>query len=99
MNILIITTFFPPDSTIASVRPYLFAKHLSEAGEKVTVLRTGFFDMPPSDEYTDFSGFEVISALGGGCDAEKFRRGEMQQSVVVCLAACCSNGITSVKGN
>lgn len=78
MNILIITTFFPPDSTIASVRPYLFAKHLSEAGEKVTVLRTGFFDMPPYDEYTDFSGFEVISALGGSCDAEKFRRGEYE---------------------
>ena len=51
MNILIITTFFPPDSAIAAVRPYMFAKHLSAMGENVTVMRTGFFDAKPFDEY------------------------------------------------
>ena len=78
MNILIITSFFPPDSTIAAVRPYMFAKHLSAMGEKVTVLRTGDFDLKPFDEYAEDNSFEVISALGENCPAEKFRRGEYE---------------------
>ena len=78
MNILIIVTYFPPDSTIGAVRPYMFARHLAEAGEQVTVLRAGCFEMPPFDEYEEAADFEVISALGRNCDAEKFRRGEYQ---------------------
>ena len=76
MNILIITTIFPPDSAIASVRPYMFAKHLAAAGEKITVIRSGYFEMPPYDDYTEAAGFEVLSALGRDCDAEKYKRGE-----------------------
>ena len=77
MDILIITTCFIPDSAIAAVRPYMLAKHLSEAGENVTVLRSGQFEKKPFDEYDQSSmNFEVISALGENCDAEKFRRGE-----------------------
>lgn len=78
MNILIITTWFVPDSAIAAVRPYMFAKHLSEFGENVTVLRSGEFELPPFDEYNSDMGFEVISSLGENCDAEKFVRGEYE---------------------
>ena len=77
MDILIITTCFIPDSAIAAVRPYMLAKHLSEAGENVTVLRSGQFEKKPFDEYDqDSMNYEVISALGENCDAEKFRRDE-----------------------
>lgn len=78
MNILIITTFFPPDTSIASVRPYMFAKHLAAMGENVTVLRTGYFNMKPFDDYKEDGSFEVLSALGRNCPAEKFRRGEYE---------------------
>ena len=77
MNILIITTCFKPDSAIAAVRPYMLARHLSNMGERVTVLRSGAFEMLPFNEYDqDEEKFEVISALGENCDAEKFKRGE-----------------------
>lgn len=78
MNILIITTFFIPDSAIAAVRPYMFAKYLTEMGETVTVLRSGEFEQPPFDEYNCDMGVEVISSLGENCDAEKFVRGEYE---------------------
>ena len=78
MNILIITTCFIPDSAIAAVRPYMFAKYLSEIGDKVTVLRSGEFELPPFDEYENDMGFEVVSALGKNSDAEKFLRGEYE---------------------
>ena len=78
MNILIIATYFPPDTTIGAVRPYMFARHLAGAGEQVTVLRAGCFELPPFDDHEDKADFEVISALGRNCDAEKFRRGEYQ---------------------
>lgn len=78
MNILLITTCFPPDSAIAAVRPYMFARHLSDLGNKVTVLRTGAFEMAPFDEYPTFNGFEVISALGKNCPAEKYKRNEYE---------------------
>ena len=78
MNILIITTYFIPDSAIAAVRPYMFAKHLTEMGDNVTVLRSGEFELPPFDEYDKNMDFEVISALGKNSDAEKFMRGEYE---------------------
>lgn len=78
MNILIVTTYFPPDSTIASVRPYMFARYLSENGHGVTVLRSGEFQNAPFDEYTDDERFEVISVLGKNSPAEKYKRNEYQ---------------------
>lgn len=41
MKILIITTYYPPDTAIAAVRPYMFATHLTQLGHEVTVLRSG----------------------------------------------------------
>ncbi len=77
MNVLIITTYFVPDTAIAGVRPYMLARYLAKSGDNVTVLRAGtihhlaFHDYDESNEL-----FEVISALGSDCDAEKFKRGE-----------------------
>lgn len=76
MNVLLITTFFPPDTTIANVRAFMFAKHLAAFGENVTVLRSGEFELAPFDEYERDNSFEVLSALGKNSDAEKFERGE-----------------------
>ena len=45
MNVLIIATFFPPDTAIAAVRPYLFAKYLTKMGHQVTVLRSGLLEL------------------------------------------------------
>lgn len=77
MNVLIITTFFPPDTTIASVRPFMFAKYLQKAGHQVTVLRSG--ELINKADYTyDYTtlGIRVYSFLGEGCEAERFMRGE-----------------------
>lgn len=40
MRILIISTFFPPQNSIASLRPYSWAKYWSKAGHDVVVLTT-----------------------------------------------------------
>lgn len=38
MNILIITTWFPPAVSIAAIRPYMFAKYLMQCGHHVEIL-------------------------------------------------------------
>lgn len=59
MKILIISSFFPPQNSIASLRPYSWAKHWSRSGHDVTVLT-----VPKKRESTGltlpFDGFEVI---------------------------------------
>lgn len=40
MRILIISTFYPPHNSIASLRPYSFAKFFSEQGHQIEVLTT-----------------------------------------------------------
>lgn len=40
MRILIVSTFFPPQNSIASLRPYSWAKYWSKAGHDVTVITT-----------------------------------------------------------
>lgn len=80
MKILILTTYYPPDTTIGAVRPYMFAKYLSKLGHAVTVLRSGeilgrcesFFEITPD--------IRVISCLGEDCPAEAFARGQWQVS-------------------
>ena len=76
MNILIICTYFPPDSTIAAVRPYMFAKYLTQAGHKVTVLRSGEFYSPPDDSYPlHEQRFRIITYLGSESPAERYEKG------------------------
>ena len=75
MRILIITTLFPPDTAIAAVRPYMFAKYLSKMGHDVTVIRPGIISLLPDDTFTDKkNGFRVISYLGEDSPADVFER-------------------------
>ena len=38
MRILILTTFYPPDTAVAAVRPYMLAKYLAQRGHEVTAV-------------------------------------------------------------
>ncbi len=77
MDILLICTTLFPDSAISAVRSSLLADRLTEAGENVTVLRSGEFEFKPFDDQTAaLEGCEIISALGKNCDAERYKRGE-----------------------
>ena len=77
MNILIITTYYPPDTSISAVRPYMYAKYLSKLGHSVTVLRSGeihecaelFFEPAPE--------VRVISYFGEDAPSNKIERGEI----------------------
>ncbi|MCL2156461.1 MAG: glycosyltransferase [Methanobrevibacter sp.] len=60
MTILIIASYFPPQNSIASLRPYSWAKWWSREGHKVTVLTTTC-PKRDSDLTLDCSGFEIIS--------------------------------------
>lgn len=59
MRILIVSTFFPPLNSIASLRPYAWAKYWSEAGHEVTVLTTNKEKCSASLPYS-LSGFELV---------------------------------------
>lgn len=56
MKILIITAFFPPLNSIASLRPASWAKYWSEAGHQVTVLTTLKNEISPNTQ----KKFEII---------------------------------------
>lgn len=60
MKILIITSFFPPQNSVASLRPYSWAKYWSLAGHDVTVL-TVPKKVTSSDLDLPFDGFRVIA--------------------------------------
>ena len=76
MNFLIICSYYPPDSAISAVRPYMFAKYLSQSGNKVTVLYSGAFNSTPDESYEKLDGVRTISFLGEQCDAELFAKGQ-----------------------
>lgn len=59
MKILIITAFFPPQNSIASLRPYSWAKYWALAGHEVTVLTTPKKELP-SDSPMVNSGFTLL---------------------------------------
>lgn len=60
MRILIISTFFPPLNSIASLRPYSWAKYWSQAGHDVTVLTTCHNEDPSTSLNLPNTGFTVI---------------------------------------
>ncbi len=76
MKILIIATWYPPDTAIAAVRPYMFAKYLSRLGHSVTVFRSGAISQSCDAFFEELPGVRVISYLGEDSPAEKFSRGE-----------------------
>ena len=59
MKILIVSTYFPPQNSVASLRPYSWAKYWSRAGHDVTVLTTRKHDHPTNTVYP-VTGFEVL---------------------------------------
>lgn len=79
MRILIITTFYPPDTAVAAVRPYMFAKYLTQRGHDVTVLRSGEFYNSASDFFDMSIPVRVISYLGPDSPAERYARGEQKE--------------------
>lgn len=76
MKILIITTWFPPDTAIAAVRPYMFAKYLRNAGHDVTVLRSGAINAKIDGNAYPELDINVHSYMGENSAAERYRRGE-----------------------
>lgn len=77
MKVLIIATYFPPDTAIAAVRPYMFAKYLKEAGHDVTVLRSGELSKKPEDsQFFQQLDVPIYSYLGSDSPAERHARGE-----------------------
>ncbi len=62
MRILIVTSFFPPLNSIASHRPYSWAKYWSQAGHDVTVLTPQKVRDPQTDLEADLTGFTTIEA-------------------------------------
>ena len=76
MNILVITTSYPPDTAISAVRPYMLTKYLVLHGHKVTVIRSGIINKTADNHYPAIEGVRVISFLGENCPSERFERGE-----------------------
>lgn len=60
MRILIVTAYFPPLNSIASLRPYSWAKYWSKAGHDVTVLTTSKDLKSPTDLSLPTDGFSTI---------------------------------------
>lgn len=60
MRILIVTTFFPPQNSIASHRPYSWAKYWSRAGHDVCVLTTPKNRLSSAPIVASQSGFQVV---------------------------------------
>lgn len=58
MKILIVAVYFPPQNSVASLRPYSWAKYWSRDGHDVTVLTTRKHGHPTDSPYP-FTGFEV----------------------------------------
>jgi hypothetical protein len=60
MRILIVTSFFPPLNSIASHRPYSWAKYWSAMGHDVTVLTPGKLRNAKTDLSVSMEGFELL---------------------------------------
>lgn len=74
-RILIICTYFPPDSSIAAMRPYMLAKYLLKKGHHVTVLRAGKFSQMPDKSFQGYpQGLEIINAMGSECPVELYEQ-------------------------
>jgi len=77
MKILIICTYYPPDTAIAAVRPYMLAKYLTKLGYTVTVIRSGEFYNKPDESFIDENlAVKVYSYLGEDSPVERYLRGE-----------------------
>ena len=77
MRILFIVRSFFPDSSIASKRPSFLAKHLSQLGHEVYVIRSGcIFGKPDRRNLKGLEKIVVFSYEGKDSPADRFERGE-----------------------
>ena len=84
MKVLIITTYFAPDTAMAAVRPYMFAKYLSLAGHDVTVVRSGEILQFIDENFNcEQYGVRVISYLGENSEAELFKKGKLSDKHII----------------
>ncbi len=74
-SILVICSYFYPDSTIGAIRPFMLSKNLSKRGHRVTVVRSGRVLKRPILQAYDSFDFEIISFLGEESDAERIQLG------------------------
>ncbi|MCF2661513.1 hypothetical protein [Pseudoflavonifractor phocaeensis] len=81
MNILILCTYFSPDTAIAAVRPYMLAKYLAQFGHQVTVLRSGLVIGKADDALplAELGSTRVISYMGLDSPAEQYERGTRRE--------------------
>ena len=78
MKILVICSFFPPDTEIGAVKPYMISKYLSQFGHEVTVLRMGYIKEMADNSYGDYKkGLEIVNAQGPNSDVDRLERGEL----------------------
>jgi len=59
MRILIISAYFPPENSSASLRPYTWAKYWTKIGNQVSVLTTVKDRDKPEAMHVDNNGFQV----------------------------------------
>lgn len=83
MKILMICTYFSPDTAISAVRPYMLAKYLTQLGHQVTVLRSGLINKAADDAMplVALGGTNVISYLGADSTAERYETSGQQASM------------------
>lgn len=83
MKILMICTYFSPDTAISAVRPYMLAKYLTQLGHQVTVLRSGLINKAADDAMplAALGGTNVISYLGADSPAERYETSGQQASM------------------
>ena len=77
MKILILTTYYPPDTAISAVRPYMFAKYLAKKGHEVTVVRSGEINKQCGNFFAPLTGVRVLSYLGENSMADKYEKGDI----------------------
>lgn len=59
-RILIISAYFPPYPSVASLRPYSYAKYWAKMGHEVTVLTTKKYDSDSADLVLPIDKFDVV---------------------------------------
>lgn len=76
MKILVLTTYFPPDTAIAAVRPFMFSKYLTELGHQVTVIRSGeLWRQPDNSLKHQDSNLRIFTVLGNKSPAVMYEQG------------------------
>lgn len=79
MKILIICHYYPPINSIASLRPFSFAKYWTECGHQVTVLTTA--GNKNNDPYFNIPGVNVVALEYPGSSLAKSIKSEIINTI------------------